>query len=190
MRVFILGSMLLTCLIPFSIRANVLEAGDMQISQLTSVCLEFTATGNRKKVEKRICTEPGQESDWLWIGDDTGYRNQNLRVTAYGRGEVCLRFTAVNGRGKLLDRGWVCSSNGAPSNQLWIGDDTGYRKQNLRIRTNSGASVCLDSIRRGRRGEQRTGWVCSASNNPSEDNYLGDDSGYKNQRLKIRLSSN
>lgn len=190
MQFFIFGCMFLAGLIHVPAKADILASGAMQSAQLTSVCLEFTAKGNRRNVEKRVCTAPMQESEWLWIGDDTGYRNQNLRITAYGEGEVCLRYTAVNRRGKLHDRGWVCSSKGVPSDQLWIGDDTGYRRQNLRIRTNSNAAICLDSIRRGRRGEQRTGWVCSSSNNPSDDNYLGDDTGYKNQRLKIRLSSN
>lgn len=189
MRFFIFGSILLTSLLPFSAIADMSASGNFQPQHITSVCLEFTAKGNHRSVEKRTCAAPGQESDWLWIGDDSGYRNQNLRVTAYGRGEVCLQFTAVNSRGKIHDRGWVCSANGTPSNQLWIGDDTGYRKQNLRIRSDSDSAICLDSIRKGRRGEQRTGWVCTSSNSPSNDNYLGDDSGYNNQRIKIRLDS-
>jgi hypothetical protein len=167
---------------------KILLPGESSAPDLTSVCLEFSARGKRRMVHYRACAEPGAESDWLWIGDDTGYRDQTLTVIAYGGAEVCLRFTAINSRGRVHDRGWVCSSDGRPSRQLWIGDDTGYRNQNLSIRTDSETAVCVDSTRKGLRGKQRSGWVCSSNLEPSGDNYLGDDTGYRDQRLKIRLA--
>jgi len=155
-------------------------------SSVEEICLEFRARG-RRLVEKKTCALKGRISPWMWIGDDSGYRDQHLRITVWGGAEVCLRYSAVGSGRRTLDQGWACSSNGIPSQELFLGDDSGYKKQELAIRTNATNSVCLDFSNQGRHGVRQSGQDCSSFGRPSRGIWLGDDSGYRNQQLRVSI---
>lgn len=155
-------------------------------TSVEEVCLEFRARG-RRLVEQKTCALKGRTSPWMWTGDDSGYQDQYLRLTAWGDGEVCLRYDAVGFARRSLDQGWVCSSHGIPSKELFLGDDTGYKKQTLTVRTNTSNSVCLEFSSRGRKGVRQSGMDCSSFGQPGRGVYLGDDSGYRNQELRISV---
>ncbi len=76
-----------------------------------------------------VCSSAGTPSAWIALGDDTGFKEQRLRIVSTNRRQqLCLRFN--NGHG------WsnkVCSKDDVPSKYLGIGDDTGYRTQTLEL---------------------------------------------------------
>lgn len=130
------------------------------------------------------CTNFDTESRWLPLGDDTGYRDQRLSIRT-SKGRACFQHQRVGGAG-LVDSGWVCASADRPSDKHLVGDDTGYRDQKLRIRWAGPGQLCARFFHRSPvYGPQETGFVCSSDNSPSAWLGLGDDTGYKDQRLQL-----
>jgi hypothetical protein len=133
------------------------------------------------------CSNGGFESEPIDMGDDTGWKNQQIAITYTGPGQVCMRFKAFGSNGWDY-RPWICSTNGQESNWLWLGDDTGWSDQQLQILSTSNETACFRYSSQGSRGLYSTGLICSSNNQPSNWAWIGDDTGYRAQRLQIRIS--
>jgi hypothetical protein len=134
-----------------------------------------------------ICAAPGQESGWIFTGDDTGYLDQRIKIRVSGPHRVCLRFSHRSPQTGVHDSGWVCSSHGRESGWIFLGDDTGYFDQKLMIRAEGPEAYCIRQRRHSpNSGKIDTGWACSRDGRPSQWIPLGDDSGFRDQQLKIR----
>jgi hypothetical protein len=157
------------------------------VTKPPTVCLMFSAVGSRGLRESEwTCSEGYAESEWLWIGDDSGYRRQQLRIRNSGPDEVCIRHSAVGKRG-LRESEWACSLNDVPSIWIGLGDDSGYRRQLLAVRSDGPTEVCMRFTKTGRRGRVETEWSCSSRGLASEWIPLSDDTGYRNQQFQIRV---
>jgi len=149
------------------------------------ICLRFSAVGSRGAKESEwTCSNGLDESPAVWIGDDSGYRRQQLRIRTSGPDEVCIRHSAVGSRGPR-ESAWACSRDGVPSDWIGLGDDSGYRRQQLGVKHGGPHAVCLRFTKVGRRGPVESGWSCSGGDQASEWIPLSDDSGYRNQRLWV-----
>ncbi len=96
------------------------------------VCIRFSAVRNRQQNRDWVCSSDGFESRGVWIGDDSGYKQQKIQIVTSGPDKVCLRHTKKGRRG-TVESDWACSSDGFESPWLDLGDDSGYRKQSLKI---------------------------------------------------------
>jgi hypothetical protein len=164
-------------------------APEIEVTAKTpTVCLSFSAVGKRGlRQSEWHCSEDFVDSPWLWVGDDSGYRRQQLRVKSSGTDEVCIRHSAV-GRSGLRESEWACSQNDVPSDWIGLGDDSGYRHQKLAVRTVGHTEVCIRFTKTGRRGPTETEWSCSRDGLESEWIPLSDDTGYRDQKLQIRVA--
>nr|CAJ31147.1 hypothetical protein 42c90036 [uncultured sulfate-reducing bacterium] len=149
------------------------------------VCLRYKATGSGGVRQFDTCTDASMESPWMWIGDDSGYRNQMLQVETSMSSPVCFQHSCIGKKGGLTE--WTCSSDGRESEWVWVGDDSGYRDQKLRIMSEGEYEVCIKHTRVGRRGLLDSGWVCSANGYESDWVTLSADQGYRKQQLKLKI---
>jgi hypothetical protein len=152
-----------------------------------TVCLMFSAVGSRGLRESEwTCSKGYADSEWLWVGDDSGYRRQQLRIRNSGPDEICIRHSDTGRRG-LRESEWACSLNDVPSIWIGLGDDSGYRRQQLAVRSDGPIEVCMRFTKTGRRGRVETEWSCSRRGLASEWIPLSDDSGYRDQQFQIRV---
>lgn len=164
------------------------DAGRVVSDRPSQICLRFKAVGRRRARDLDwVCSDDYSESPSLWIGDDSGYRHQQLQIRTSGPDSVCLRHSCVGGRG-VRESDWLCSQDGQESDWLWIGDDSGYRQQKLQVVTGGSDALCIRYSRVGRRGSEDSDWACSRDGEESPWVMLGNDSGYQNQRLGIKLT--
>jgi hypothetical protein len=130
------------------------------------------ATGTLR--EGPACSQDGHESFALNIGDDTGWRNQQLAFWYHARGSS-----------GWVETPWQCSVDGHLSPWIQLGDDTGWRDQALQIVSSSNEPACFRHTRAGSNGISSTGLVCSSNNQPSGWAWIGDDTGYRGQRISV-----
>lgn len=98
------------------------------------VCMRHVALGSGGSREEPFsCASEAAPSDWLFMNDDTGWKNQRLRILSDG-GRACFQHQRWSPGGGLADTEWVCSARGDASPYVEIGDDSGYRDQKLRVR--------------------------------------------------------
>lgn len=138
--------------------------------------------------EGPACSDNGHESYGLNIGDDTGWRNQQLAFWYEGAGRVCMRFKARGSAG-WTETPWRCSENGHLSPWIPLGDDTGWRDQHLQILSSSPEPACFRHTRAGSSGISETGLVCSSNDDPSPWTWIGDDTGYRGQRISVMVDT-
>lgn len=149
----------------------------------SNICFRHTMYGSRGLVDSEwVCAEDETTSRSIWLGDDTGYRNQGLEILSRGGDtEVCFRHKKRGVRG-LIDSNLVCSKDNTPSQRYVIGDDTGYRDQSIELVIRGPGRYCLGHSRIGVRGEVQFE-SCFSETHSEPPIPLGDDTGYREQNL-------
>ncbi|WP_341214105.1 hypothetical protein [uncultured Limimaricola sp.] len=152
-----------------------------------SVCLQFKATGAAGPTEQpEICASESFSSNWMFIGDDTGYKNKMLKISSV-ESRTCFQHQRRAANGTILDTEWVCSASDQASPYVPIGDDTGYRDQKLRVRWDGKGTLCIDHTRRSPTHGPSESSACSNRDEASQWINLGDDTGYRDQRLRVSI---
>ncbi len=101
------------------------------------VCMRFHALGSAGWTETDwSCSHDGQMSSWIPLGDDSGWSNQALQIRSSSSKKVCFRHRRLGSNNRYSQTGLVCSVNNNPSDWSWIGDDSGYKKQQMSIAIN------------------------------------------------------
>ncbi len=137
-----------------------------------------------------ICSRAGNFSEWIGLGDDTGWKDQELAFRAIGGARICLEHTRVSPVTGLR-RESKCSQSSNDPQSVNLGDDTGWKDQELTFTIytpGENYEICLQHRRRsGSAGNVvNTGWKC-ASEWDRETIYLGDDTGWRDQNLRFMI---
>lgn len=152
-------------------------------------------TGNLKDTGW-ICSIEYRESEWIHLGDDTGWKNQELSfktegVDKFNNAKICVFYSRFSDKwGKLEDSKCSESSNNYLG-QIYLGDDTGWKNQNLAFTISSkkkNYEICL-YLRRKNSSSNRifnSGWKCNGEN-PVDYIDLGDDRKWKDQYLRFEI---
>lgn len=163
---------------------------DIPPSRPTAVCLSHTRQGTKTfHASGWVCQQQGAGlSKAISLGDDTGWKGQTLAVQTIGpmAPEVCIRYTATHPDGQVLDSSWTCSKGGLASEQIFLGDDNGWRDQKLWIRATAPLKMCVEFQRFSpKHGLKLVPSTCSSNND--NNIYLGDDTGWKAQQLRFSI---
>jgi hypothetical protein len=134
------------------------------------------------------CSQDGGDSQPLNLGDDTGWRRQQLLLYTSSSERLCMRHKQYSSSTGWSDSGWICSQNGNVSPPIGLGDDTGWTNQSLQILNYSSTPVCFRHTRYSptSHGTADTGLVCSKNGLASDPVGIGDDTGWVNQQLQLR----
>jgi hypothetical protein len=172
--------------LPFFISLGLLVAPSARAAVQGRLCLNSTIYnlyGNWYQ-SGDACTAGGLDSKGVWLGDDTGYREQELNFVFFNPNGtmVCINHKALGTRG-WNESGWQCSSNGA-IRTIHLGDDTGWKDQQLRIYTDGPEEVCLHHSRRSNSTNKVVETsLCSSNSKSSQWTVIGDDTGWLDQTL-------
>lgn len=141
-----------------------------------------------------VCAREADFSEWIGLGDDTGWKDQELAFRTIGGVKVCLFHSRVSGStgGRIEES--KCSESYNKIERVNLGDDTGWKNQRLGFTVYSpekNYEICLQHRRRsGSSGNViNTGWVCSHEKYIN-DIYLGDDTGWRDQILRFKINKN
>lgn len=157
------------------------------------LCIMYEATEVFGGLHRQgpVCSENEQESEPLHVADDTGWLDQHLALMYEGPGKVCMKFEAPTNPwwpDRSIQTDWVCSEGGVWSEWITLGDDSGWRDQTLSILSSSNGTACFRHQRYSpSHGPSETGLVCSDNSNPNSA-WIGDDTGYRRQRLSVLLT--
>ncbi|NES24797.1 MAG: hypothetical protein F6K41_39295 [Symploca sp. SIO3E6] len=137
-----------------------------------------------------VCSRAGDFSKWIGLGDDTGWKDQELAFKVIGDAKICFEHTRVSPASGLL-RNSKCSRSSNDIQSVSLGDDTGWKEQKLSFTIytpRENYEICLQHRRRsGSTGKViNTGWKC-ASEWDRETIYLGDDTGWRDQNLRFTI---
>src|SRR6266540_2928682 len=102
---------------------------------------------------------------------------------------LCFYHERTSETTGIFRQGPVCSENRHASNELNLGDDTGWRNQRLAFSYQGAGRVCIRFRARGSAGWTETPWRCSQDGQMSPWLQLGDDTGWRDQHLQILSSS-
>lgn len=95
------------------------------------VCMSFRATSRSwgEQSSGDQCSENGKWSEAIYLGDDTGWKDQILAIYHTSNTEVCFRHGRKSKTtGAVVNTEPICSSNGIP-HEVGIGDDSGWLDQ-------------------------------------------------------------
>ncbi|MGK7901167.1 MAG: hypothetical protein AB4352_07085 [Hormoscilla sp.] len=145
------------------------------------------------------CAKESTISDWLDLGDDKlwgSYLKFKAENNLKSRNtKICAFYSRYSpDAGNTIKENECSEQSSNYSNEIYLGDDTGWINQKLAFTISSPKNyqICLELVKQEKRenpnlgSKPSTGWICN-NENPDNSIDLGDDKKYYNQRLRFKI---